>query len=133
MVLQWFHEARDSNIPEIFKENAILLAEKSRLKNFKASFGWLAKFKERCGLAFKKISGESGSVEEWKVELRRILDGYNKKNIFKADKTSPFYNMMPNKTLTYKNEKCFVRKHSKQRLFNCVVIWIDLRNFPYQL
>lgn len=123
-LLEWFHEARASNIPisgVIFKENAILLAEKFGMQNFQASAGWLAKFKERYGLAFKSISGESGSVdekivEEWKIELKGILDGYDQKNIFNADETGLFYNMMPNKTLSYKSEKCFGGKLSKERL-----------------
>lgn len=123
-LLQWFHEARAANIPlsgVILKENAIVLAEKFGMENFQASAGWLAKFKERYGLAFKSLCGESGSVdektvEEWKIELKKILDGYDKKNIFNADETGLFYNMVPKKTLTYKGEKCFGGKHSKVRL-----------------
>lgn len=55
-------------------------------------------------------------VKEWKYELRKTLGRYDKKNIFNAGETSLFYNMLPNKTFTYKNEKCFGRKHSKERL-----------------
>ena len=88
-------------------------------KNFQASSGWLTKFKERYGLAFKSICGESASVDEksvenYKLQLKGILAEYNEKDIFNADKTGLFYNMLRNKTLIYKGEKCFGGKHSKE-------------------
>ena len=36
--------------------------------------------------------------------------------IFNADETGLFYNMLPNKTLTYKGEKCFGGKHYNEQL-----------------
>ena len=98
-----------SNIPifgVVFKENAIILIEKFGLKNFQASSGWLTKFNERYRLAFKRICGEKASVdqksvEEYKLQQKGILVGYNEKDIFNADETGLFYNMLPNKTLTY--------------------------------
>jgi hypothetical protein len=41
---------------------------------------------------------------------------YKQCDIFNADKTALFYKCMPDKTLTFKNEKCNGSKHSKERL-----------------
>lgn len=58
-------------------------------------------------------------VQEWKGELKIILDGYDKKNIINADNTGLFYNMVGNKTFTYKNE---VLRKTQFGSFSCFTV-----------
>ncbi|GBO38669.1 Tigger transposable element-derived protein 6 [Araneus ventricosus] len=69
----------------------------------------------------KVISGESKEVdddsENWiKQTLSKILKDYKPENIFNADETALFFQCLPQKTLTFKKEKCFGGKQSKARL-----------------
>ncbi|GBM41082.1 Tigger transposable element-derived protein 6 [Araneus ventricosus] len=70
----------------------------------------------------KVISGESKDVddndsENWITEtLSRILKDYKPENIFYMDQTALFSQSLPQKTLTFKKEKCFGGKQSKARL-----------------
>ncbi|KAG0437765.1 Major centromere autoantigen B, partial [Dictyocoela muelleri] len=64
-----FCTIQDSCLQEMAKN----LAEIYKISNFKASNGWLQKFKTRYNIKSKTIQGESGLVDE------RILDGF--KNI----------------------------------------------------
>jgi hypothetical protein len=64
-------------------------------------------------------SGESGSVNEdtlenWKKSLPDLLQGYKEKNIFNANKTWLFHNLLPNKTFSMKGEPCHGREKSKE-------------------
>ena len=43
----------------VFKTKAIAFAEKMNVENFKASDGWLDRWKKRFNLSFKTVSGES--------------------------------------------------------------------------
>ncbi|GBN56522.1 Tigger transposable element-derived protein 4 [Araneus ventricosus] len=70
----------------------------------------------------KVISGESTDIddndsENWLMEtLRKILKDYMPENIFNADETALFFQCLPQKSLTFKKEKCFGGKQSKARL-----------------
>ncbi|GBN68192.1 Tigger transposable element-derived protein 4 [Araneus ventricosus] len=70
----------------------------------------------------KVKSGESKDVddndsENWKTETpSKILKDYKPENIFNADETALFFQCLPQKTLTFKKEKCFGGKQSKERL-----------------
>ena len=72
---------------------------------------------------FKKIFGESASVnnevcDEWKIELHGLLKGYEPKDVFNADENGLIFKCLPDKTLIFKNEKCYGGVHSKERLTN---------------
>ncbi|GBL85459.1 hypothetical protein AVEN_34637-1 [Araneus ventricosus] len=65
VLVKWFRSARAKNIPV----SGVLLQEKTRevgeslvLETFKASYGWLQKFRTRHNISFKQISGEEKSV-----------------------------------------------------------------------
>ncbi|GBN76303.1 hypothetical protein AVEN_232952-1 [Araneus ventricosus] len=66
VVIKWFRSAREKSIPI----SSVLLQEKARevgrtlgLDRFKASNGWLEKFRTRQNISFKPIYGEEKSVE----------------------------------------------------------------------
>ena len=63
---------------------------------FKASNGWLEKFRNRHAISLRTISGESASIdpktfEDWSNRFTTILDGYYANHIFNADETDFFY------------------------------------------
>ena len=124
--LQWFKAARDRNLPVSgpllqakAEEFALQLGETS----FKCSTGWLDRFKDRHGITFKKVCGESKSVNEhskdmtdWAAELKTLLSEYNPNDIFNADETGLFFRLLPDKTLDFKGADCHGGKCSKDRL-----------------
>ncbi|XP_060836454.1 tigger transposable element-derived protein 6-like [Rhopalosiphum padi] len=91
------------------------------ISDFTASDGWLSNFKKRHNLVFKKNCGESASVDEgicndWQMILQDLLCEYDPKNVFNADETGLFFKCLPDRTLTFKNEKCHGGKLSKERV-----------------
>lgn len=89
---------------------------------FEASVGWLDKFKKRHGIVEKTLCGESADAnvqvrDEWLAkDLPGLIHRYDKNDIFNADETGVFFKCLPNKTLAFKNEKCFGGKKSKDRI-----------------
>ena len=106
----------------VFKTEAIEFAKKMNVESFKASDGWLDRWKQRFNVSFKTVSGESNActdemVAPWEqTTLPTILSKYNLNQIYKADEFSLFYRAQPNKSLHLKNENCVGGKHSKLRL-----------------
>ncbi|XP_044579686.1 tigger transposable element-derived protein 4-like [Cotesia glomerata] len=65
-ILSWFHRHRQNNMPisgPIVKAKAENFAKELGLTSFKASEGWLGKFKQRHHINYGKISGEARSVD----------------------------------------------------------------------
>ena len=124
ITFEWFCTMRTKDIPvsgPLLKEKARENAESLKVENFKASNGWLEKFKLRHNINFKKISGESKSVDpeevsDWLEKLKHICEGYKVKNIYNTDETGLLFRVLPNKTLSFKGEKCRGGKNSKERL-----------------
>jgi len=89
---------------------------------FKASNGWLQRFRERNSISFKTIVGEAGLVDKVVTDhyLNEVLPGllacYEPQNIYNADETALFYRAQPAKTMIYKNMACNSTKQSKERL-----------------
>lgn len=69
-----------------FKENATIL------------------FFEKC--AAKVQHAGDDVVNEWKMHLIGLLEGYKPCGIFNADEIVFFYKCIPGKTLAFKNETC---------------------------
>lgn len=130
LTYEWFIKARNKNIPlsgPIVRSKAKDIADTLNIENFKASEGWLEKFRLRHNIAFKCISGEAASVDKEDVtnfaaKVPLIIRGYDAKNIYNADETGLFFRALPNKTLALKKEKCQGGKMSKDRLtvLHCV-------------
>lgn len=70
----------------------------------------------------KKACGESAAVNQEECDnwirdvLPTILAPYEADDIFNADETGLFFKCLPDKTLTFKNEKCYGGKLSKERV-----------------
>jgi hypothetical protein len=105
----------------ILQGAALKYAADMILTDFKASEGWLRHFKSRHSIKFKRVCGEAGdvnidTVENWKLKLPIICDGYEPKDIFNADETGLFFKALPNKTLAEKDDVCVGGKLSKERV-----------------
>lgn len=92
--------------------------------DFKASSGWLQKFKERYGIRQLSITGEILSsnidaVEPFKEKLLSKIREMDLQHdqIYNADESGLFWRVLPNKTLAHGNEKSAPgRKISKERI-----------------
>ena len=116
-VFKWFLSLRSQNVPlsgAIIQEKANQHAKELSIENFKASDGWLRRWKERNNVTFKTISGESNSVTPEMVNA--LLYNYDLTDIYNADKFGLFYQYVSNKTYQLKSEKCSGGKLSKVRI-----------------
>ncbi|XP_028131895.1 tigger transposable element-derived protein 4 isoform X1 [Diabrotica virgifera virgifera] len=89
--------------------------------NFKASSGWLSRFKARHEITCGKICGEAKSVskevnDNWLNSWPTIRQNYSDDNIFNADELGLFFKLTPDKTVKFKNERCIDGKLSKERV-----------------
>ncbi|XP_064455097.1 tigger transposable element-derived protein 6-like [Ornithodoros turicata] len=121
----WFLDIRARNIRvsgATLQQKAKEFASILGCDDFKGSSGWLQRFKNRHDVVGKTLSGESRSVDqgdasEWiSTHASDLLARFDVKDIYNADETGLFYQMLPNKTLDVKGDRCHGGKQSKQRL-----------------
>ncbi|KAG0439732.1 Tigger transposable element-derived protein 6 [Dictyocoela muelleri] len=103
------------------QKNGLKSADIYKFGNFKASSGWLQKFKTRHNITSKFIKGESGLVdenvlEEFKDVYSKKLSSYNKADVFNCDETGLLFKCTPNKNLCHKGEELISGKFSKERV-----------------
>lgn len=121
---QWFVSARSKNMiitGPLLQAKALAIAKELDIKSFKASNGWLEKFRVRNNINFKILSGESASVNPetvsaWKEQLQILTEDYNLDDVYNADETGLFYKAIPCKSLVMGDETCTGTKVSKDRL-----------------
>ncbi|CAG2205244.1 unnamed protein product [Mytilus edulis] len=124
IVWKWFNTARAKGIPisgPIIQEKALQIADELTIPDFKASNGWLDRWKSRYSVHAFKVNGESASVdtttvEEYRTRLPDITKGYTQADIFNCDETGLFYRALPDKTLGVKDQSCKGGKNRKERL-----------------
>src|SRR6266487_6632397 len=78
--------------------------------DFKASYGWLDRFKKRHNIQRFRIHSKLESVPiknlpKQKQTLVELLSQYRPKDVYNANKTGLFFQMMPNQTLATKPVK----------------------------
>lgn len=123
-VWEWFLAARAKNLPvsgPILQSQALAVAEKLKVTNFKASTGWLDSFKTRHKIVFNNLCGEARDVDEeivsdWHEKLQSLISNYAPQDIYNGDETGLFFRALPTKSLTLRGEKCVGGKMSKERL-----------------
>jgi hypothetical protein len=114
VVYEWFSAARYKNAPisgPLIQEKALEVARALNFGSFKASNGWIQKFKTRHSILCKTICGESADAPKetadlWKGKLYRLCDGYSERDILNCDETGVMFRALPDKTLTMRNDKC---------------------------
>lgn len=124
-VISWIKHVRSRNLPlsgPIIAAKARDFASQMGIEDFTASEGWLTRFKARHGLTFKSVCGERADVDEATCEqwlsgkLRELLAPYSLNDVFNADETALYYKLLPDKTITYKDDSCAGGKRSKERI-----------------
>ena len=80
------------------------------------------KFMESFKSIVYSLAGEAAAVDPevadiWlTTRLPGLLERYAPEDIYNADETGVFFQMLPNKTLAFKGEKCTGGKESKVRV-----------------
>ena len=121
---RWFQRARSLNLPisgPLIQEKALSFAKSFKKDGFKASNGWLNRFKTRHSISQAVICGESGCVDEEVVQSRKshlpdITAGYATCDIYNMDESGVFFRALPDKTLREKGTECKGGKRSKERI-----------------
>jgi hypothetical protein len=96
---QWFQRARSINAPlsgPMIQEQARQYAQQLQKTEFKASNGWLNRFKARHNIGAAVLSGERASVDQdtvdsWRERLPTIVKDYAPRDIFNMDETGLFF------------------------------------------
>ncbi|CAF4913662.1 unnamed protein product, partial [Rotaria sp. Silwood1] len=88
--------------------------------NFKASNGWLDRFRTRHNIHFRIICGEAAAVdkittENWQMRLPNIIQHYNPVDIYNCDETGLFFKLMPDRSLVIDKNDCKGGKKSRDR------------------
>jgi hypothetical protein len=114
----------------ILKRKAEEIATKLNTE-FRPSSGWIDRFKKRSGLVYKKVCGEANSVNSEEVvaskdtTLLHLMAKYSPQDIFNTDEFGLFYNMLPDKTYTFKGTSCTGIKVTTERITVLVCANLD--------
>lgn len=108
-------------------EKAKQIAEKLNVSDFKASNGWLTRWKTRHNIKQHRVCGESGevrgeTVESWKERLPEILQGYSSRDIYNLDETGCFWRALPESGFGIKGTQCHGGKKSKNRFTVALIV-----------
>ncbi|XP_046601956.1 tigger transposable element-derived protein 4-like [Neodiprion lecontei] len=114
-LLTWFKHQTANNVPisgPILQQKANDFVRLRGEENFECSSSWVQSFCARHNIVSGKVCGEAAGVpegvtEEWLSHTwPAIWEGYKPDEIFNADETGLFYNLIPDKTLKFKGEQC---------------------------
>jgi hypothetical protein len=109
----WFHQARDKAIPlsgPILQSKALEFASQLDIADFKASNGWLEKFKACHAIKAFTLSGKSAgvdlqTVDDFRSRIPEICSDFEPCNIFNCDETGLYYRALPAKGASSKGVK----------------------------
>lgn len=105
----------------MLRAQALQFAKIYKDEHFTASNGWLEALRKRHAINFNTVCGETRDVDESVVtnllqKIPAITEGYDPKDIANCDETVLFYRAIPQKSLSFKGEKCSGGKLQKERL-----------------
>jgi len=123
-MMMWFCSIRSKNVTvdgPTMKMKALEIANAIGLMEFKASNGWLHKFKIRHNITSHQLQGESSElnadiVRNWKENFAEILAGYKPEDIFNTDETDLLWRGSPNRTIMIRGESSADCKQAKERM-----------------
>jgi len=125
VLMRWFAQAKSRQLPinrPLLMETATQLAEGLDIQDFKATVGWLERWKERNNIKFKKLHGEKQDADDFGAErsVMEVLPGIIKdcdpRNIFNTDETGLYWRAIPDGMLTFKKSEAAGCKTPKERL-----------------
>ncbi|GFR87888.1 tigger transposable element-derived protein 4 [Elysia marginata] len=105
----------------LLKKKATELAA-SKGESFNPSNGWLYRWKQKYGVAFKKEHGEKqaanfAAAQAWRDgELLKILDAFEPRNIFNADETGLYFRGFPDRGYCSKSTELTGGKKAMERI-----------------
>ncbi|KAG7163598.1 Tigger transposable element-derived protein 7-like 4 [Homarus americanus] len=126
-VCRWFSQQRSSGVPIRgcdIQHAAERLAQVLGVADFKASSGWLWRFRKRHGISNKPVCGESLSadleaIEPFREKLNKLIQSakLEKFQLYNADETGLFWKAVPmNIQVEKKSSSQPGRKLNKQRV-----------------
>ena len=123
-LLIWLKQAREQNLPvhdDLIKDKALKLAKLMHIPDFIASESWLDNFKKLNGITFKTVLGEAGAIDlqpffEWQQQVLQPLLKQFSTDVFNLNETGFFWWLLPNKTMSFRGERCTGEKKSKHRI-----------------
>lgn len=124
-VMMWIKDMRSQSLSlgsPIIMVKAADFAMHFNNQDFVASEGWFHRFRKRHDLAFRSVSGKSkdmnmGTCMMWQSGvLQDYLNSYSPCDIFNADKTTLFFNLLPDKTISYMGDNCAGGKRNKEHV-----------------
>lgn len=132
-LLQWFTASRATNpeLPisgEMLRQKATHFARELNELDAQGEvdMNWISRWKKQCDISSKKMSGESAAVtddmiSQWHQVRQQILTKYSAEDIYNADECGLFYQMTPDQTMAFKDEKVHGAKKGKKRItiLNC--------------
>ena len=79
---------------------ALVIANGLGHSEFKASNGWLQRFKDRNNIKQSAVSAEAGdaaveTIEAWQERLKTLVQRYAPENIWNEDETGCFFRALP--------------------------------------
>lgn len=98
------------------------MAKELGIHDFKPTNGWLARWKGRNNVVFKKLHGEKKDADVPAADnfrqnvLPDILKKYKEDDIYNADETGIYYRALPDGTLVNKTEGVAGSKKCKDRI-----------------
>ena len=127
ILYSWFKKCESSGIyvnGPLLKEESMSIKQSlnlPELDGFKASEGWLDKWKLSHGVKEKQISDESldvsqTTVESWMERIKELCKGYDQRDILNMDESGCFFKALPAKGLAQKGKKTKGGKKPKQRI-----------------
>lgn len=127
---RWFQRVRGLNTPvsgPMIQHQALDYAKELQKPDFKASNGWLSRFKSRHNIGCATLSGERASVNpdtvaSWKERLPDIIKNFAPRDVYNMDETGLFFRALPDKSLTVRGTDCAGGKKSKDRLTVAVCV-----------
>lgn len=119
LVLEWVTNCRLKNVPisgPMLRSSALQLAERLGATNFKASNGWLQKFRTRHRIYFHS-SGETGDCQVKDAHSwRNNLADYRARDIYTCDKTGLFFRAIACSGSGLMSDACKDGAHADERL-----------------
>ena len=137
LLKKWFMAAREDKLlvsDAILVQKAEHYAKIAGYTEFKATSGFLYRFKNRHNIKSRKTPGEAGSVdaasvERLQTELQSQIAGYATSHVFNMDETGLFHKLMPDQTLSSARSERGA-KRSKERVTAVVCSSADGVSMP---
>ncbi|KAE9541635.1 hypothetical protein AGLY_003626 [Aphis glycines] len=126
ILIKWINEKHANSAPingPLIQCEALKIANSLGITDFKATNGWLDRFKKRNQIRYCQVSKKSKleNINVWFLNLLpKFKEKYDSKDIFNATEFELCYKLMSNKLLGFKknipNKTCFKGKLSRESL-----------------